>query len=83
MLILIFPSLFIDLVYFPMSTSQSKPITIGNQPRSSSVVSVSSSSRNHYNLQVSQEMRNTQYNNMQEIGRAITTGSNEILNEGT
>jgi hypothetical protein len=83
MSLLIFPSLFIDLVYFPMSTSQSKPITIGNQPCSSFAVSVSSSSGNHYNLQDNQEMSNTQYSNMQEIGRAVTTGSNEILNEGT
>jgi hypothetical protein len=65
------------------STSQSKPITIGNQPRSSSAVPVSSSSGNHYDLQVNQEMSNTQCSNMQAIGRAVTTGSNGILNEGT
>nr|AGL53586.1 WUSCHEL homeobox protein WOX8C [Picea abies] len=65
------------------STSvQSKPITIGNQPRLSCAVPVSSFSGNHYDLQVNQEMSNSQYSNMQAIGGAVTTGSNGILNKG-
>nr|AGL53587.1 WUSCHEL homeobox protein WOX8D [Picea abies] len=65
------------------STSvQSKPITTGNHPRSSSAVPVFSFSGNHYDLQVNQEMSNTQFSNMQAIGGAVTTGSNGILNEG-
>ena len=66
------------------STSvQSKPITIGNQPASSSTVPVSSLPWNYYEMQVNQEMRNTQCSNMQALGRVGTMGSSEILNGGT